>query len=493
MFNAYPDSLGGSLSRIVQFLADPQVRDAFGLFYILPSMFQSDLDRGFSVIAYELDEHLARQEDLQRLRESGIELKLDFVLNHLSARSPQFLDLLKRGAASPYVDFFLDWNAFWQGEGEPDEDGRIVPREEHLSKLFMRKPGLPTLRVPFPDGSTRFYWNTFYQNVSEGPNGLQIQGQMDLNARSSAVWDFYRETVDRFASLGARIVRLDAFAYLHKEVGSRNFFNEPGTWNYLERVRAMAEPHGIELLPEIHAAHSDGIHRQLAERGYRFYDFFFPVLVIHAIETGSAEWLERWIAEILAGGYRTVNMLGCHDGIPVLDVQGLLDGDEIGRMIDLIVSRGGRLKDLYGPDGTRIAYYQVNATFFSALGEREDRLLFARALQLFMPGIPQVWYLDLLAGTNDHAAADAGGHKEINRTNLSEAEIERRMALPVVQRQLELLSWRNGHPAFGDGAQLELSRTAGADGGDVLTMVWRCGEHAARLRADLGNLQFRIS
>lgn len=494
MFNAYPDSLGGNLSRLAAFLTDQRMQGAVGLCYVLPSMFRSDLDRGFSVIAYELDEQLASPEDLQLLRDHGIELKLDFVLNHLSAQSPQFLDLLQRGDESPYVDFFLDWNRFWAGEGEPDSRGFIVPHERHLAKLFMRKPGLPVLELPFPDGTSRFYWNTFYQEVIEDPARGQprILGQMDLNARSPQVWDFYARTMERFAGLGARIVRLDAFAYLHKEVGRRNFFNEPGTWDYLERIRAMAEPEGIELLPEIHAAHHEGVHRQLAERGYRFYDFFFPVLAIHAIETGSAEWLETWINEIIAGGYRTVNMLGCHDGIPVLDVQGLLEPAEIDRMIELIVARGGRLKDLYGPDGRRIAYYQVNATYFSALGEREDRLLFARALQIFMPGIPQVWYLDLLAGVNDHAAADAGGHKEINRSNLSEDELNRRMDLPLVRRQLELLRWRNDHPAFAPAAELSIARTS-RDTGDLLEMVWTNGRHRARLVADFATLEFSVS
>ena len=90
-------------------------------------------------------------------------------------------------------------------------------------------------------------------------------------------------------------------------------------------------------------------------------------------------------------------------------------------VIDEIMDRGGRVKNLYGPDGKKISYYQINATFFSALGEDERKLRLARAIQMFMPGLPQVWYLDLFAGKNDYAAADAGGaagHKEINRTTL---------------------------------------------------------------------------
>ena len=69
--------------------------------------------------------------------------------------------------------------------------------------------------------------------------------------------------------------------------------------------------------------------------------------------------------------------------------------------MERIVERGGLTKELYGPDGRKIDYYQVNATYFSALGEDERKLLLARAIQMFMPGLPQVWYLDLFAGTND--------------------------------------------------------------------------------------------
>lgn len=133
-----------------------------------------------------------------------------------------------------------------------------------------------------------------------------------------------------------------------------------------------------------------------------------PGLTIHTIENGTNKALLVWINEILDKGYKTVNMLGCHDGIPVLDLKGkevngvynkgLLKDAEIEAIMNKIMERGGRVKNLYGASGKKISYYQVNATFFSALGEDEQKLLLARAIQLFMPGIPQVWYLDIFAG-----------------------------------------------------------------------------------------------
>ena len=101
MLNAYPDSIGGRLSDAVSLLRRPELRGAFRSFYILPSLFNTDLDRGFSVIDYGISETLASPEDLKALEDLGVDLKLDFVLNHLSVLSPQFQDLLRRGDASP--------------------------------------------------------------------------------------------------------------------------------------------------------------------------------------------------------------------------------------------------------------------------------------------------------------------------------------------------------------------------------------------------------
>ena len=108
MLNAYPDSMGGNLSEIARALNLPQLRGAFRSFYILPSLFHTDLDRGFSVISYDLDRRMATREDIENLKAQGIDLKLDFILNHLSVLSPQFQDILQKGDDSPYRDFFID-------------------------------------------------------------------------------------------------------------------------------------------------------------------------------------------------------------------------------------------------------------------------------------------------------------------------------------------------------------------------------------------------
>lgn len=543
MLNVYPDSIGGTLSDLVEFVSDPRVAGAFTTVYLLPSVFNTDLDRGFSVIDYGLSEWYASDEALQGLADAGISLKLDFILNHASVLSPQFQDLLAKGEQSVFADFFIDWNAFWAGHGEMTDEGYVQPDPSLIKDMFFRKPGLPLLMVRMPDGSEKPYWNTFYQEVrytvpdaqdlikaaglqytsaqvladriaaalEQGTRPTDIDfagfvaardtvvewmesrrkylGQMDLNIKSPLVWEFYEDTLDTLASYGAEIVRLDAFAYAPKEPGERNFFNEPATWDVLASIRELAARRGLKILPEIHSRYEQRTHEQISDRGLLTYDFFLPGLLIDAFERRDASTLVVWINDVLDKQIRTVNMLGCHDGIPLLDLKGLLNEERIDALIEVVKARGGYVKDLHGDKNV---YYQVNATYYSALGESDDALLLARAIQLFMPGKPQIWYLDLFAGRNDHDAvtkAGPGGHKEINRTNLSLDEVRAGLTTPVVQRQLELLKWRNTYGAFGFDAECHVD----LDTPTRLRITWRKDGHEAVLDADLSAMSFTIT
>ncbi len=554
MLNAYPDSCGGTLGDIVNMLEKDDFKDTFSSFYILPSIYNTDLDRGFSVIDYGINEELGSKEDLDRLRALGIDLKLDFILNHASVLSPQFQDLLRNGEKSKYADFFINWNKFWEGKGEMTPEGYIQPDKELIKDMFFRKPGLPILMVRMPDGKEIPYWNTFYQEVQyrmpdaqdiigavadynekngnndadrlqymaaqkiaelvcgelkEGKkpeeidfgkytkyreavlnflaDGRKYLGQMDLNIKSDLVWEHYKNTLKTLSGYGAAIVRLDAFAYAPKEPGKKNFLNEPDTWDVLEKVRALADENGLRLLPEIHDSYSAGIYEKVASKGYMTYDFFLPGLLIYAMEQKDGAALERWANEIMEKNIRVVNMLGCHDGIPVLDLKGFIDDKEIEKLIETIVGRGGLVKNLHGQKNM---YYQVNSTYYSALGADDKKMLFARAVQMFMPGKPQVWYLDLFAGENDYAAverAGAGGHKEINRTNLSNDDLKEMLKKPVVQKQLELLRIRNTNPAFGFDSKLVIDKN-----GSVMTFTWEKDGNKISLKADFNTYDYEI-
>lgn len=543
MLNAYPDSIGGTLGDIVTFLQTPDMKDVFQSFYILPSVFNTDLDRGFSVIDYNLNELYTSPEDLTALEKLNIALKFDFVLNHSSVLSPQFQDILKNGENSKYKDFFIQWNKFWDGYGQMTDEGYIQPDPEYIKDMFFRKPGLPILMVRMPDGKEVPYWNTFYQEVKYGkldaqdlmgatdiqysvaqnlaetvntalddgkkPSEIEFGrfaryskevidllesrrkylGQMDLNIQSPLVWEFYEDTLKKLAGYGAEIIRLDAFAYAPKEPGSKNFLNDPGTWDFLEEIKKLADKNGLTLLPEIHSKYEEKIHEKLAQKGYLTYDFFLPGLIIDAFERNTNEVLIKWIRDMQEKDIRVVNMLGCHDGIPLLDLKGLLADEQIQMLIDTVVKRGGYVKDLHGKKNM---YYQVNATYYSALGEDDAKLFLARAIQIFMPGKPQVWYLDLLAGKNDHdavAKAGPGGHKEINRTNLTLEQASGSLENEVVGQQISLLRFRKNFPAFGFDAKLEIMESTP----EILMLQWTNKDCTATLEADLKDFSFKIT
>ena len=553
MLNVYPDSIGAKLSDTVAMLKMAEFKNAFSLLYVLPTFLNSDLDRGFSIIDYNINKDLVDTNDLKDLNTLDIKLKFDIVLNHLSVGSPQFKDLLQKGDKSTFKDFFINWNEFWEGNGLKNEDDIVIPESQFLNKLFMRKSGLPILKVRFPDGTEQPYWNTFYQQISYNPialadlksiegltDSLKTQivkkindaieqsidlntidfedstnfkteivqiveqkrsylGQMDVNANSPLVWDFYEETLKKLSSYGCNILRLDAFAYLHKQVGESNFFNKPGTWEYLERIKQIAQKNNLMILPEIHAEYGLHLHDEVANKGYYIYDFFLPGLTIHTIESKSCKALLSWAKEIIVKGYKTVNMLGCHDGIPVLDLKGkevdgvynkgLLEDVEIEKIMTTIMERGGRVKNLYDASGNKISYYQINATFFSALGENEQKMLLARAIQMFMPGIPQVWYLDIFAGKNNYEAADNGGsagHKEINRTTLSMQDVVQSLKTDLVKKQLEIIRLRNTSKAFLGQVEINVVRD------DKIDIKWVDEKSVMHLRAHLDCYKFTI-
>ena len=541
MLNAYPDSMGGTLSDIIDILKKPEFENCFRSFYLLPSLFNTDLDRGFSVINYELNHQLAKKEDLEELGKLGMDLKLDFILNHASVLSEQFQDVIANGEDSKYKDFFINWNKFWEGHGQMTEEGYIQPDEELIKNMFFRKPGLPILMVRFPDGKNVPYWNTFYQEVKypavdaqdimkiadikyysaneiaamvnaaigKGKKPYELDfgkygqyktavveylesnrkylGQMDINIKSPLVWEFYDDVLKRLSEYGAKIVRLDAFAYAPKEPGEKNFLNEPGTWEVLAKVQELADQYDLSLLPEIHASYSEKNYEDIASKGYMTYDFFLPGLIIDAIENADGSTLKAWADEIIEKEIKTVNMLGCHDGIPLLDLKGLIPEERIQRLIDIVVARGGLVKDLHGQKNV---YYQVNSTYYSALGEDDKKLLMARALQLFMPGKPQIWYLDLFAGKNDYEAvkrAGAAGHKEINRTNITKEETWKVLENNVVKKQLEMLRFRSLFPGFSFDSDIKLESK-----GSAMTFTWEKDGYTAALKADLADMTFEI-
>ncbi len=543
ILNLYPDSLGPTLGETVRFLERPELKDAFTGFYLLPSVFNTDLDHGFSVISYDLCEGLASAEDLARLKALGPELITDMILNHLSVLSPQFRDVLKNGDASPWRSFFIDWNRFWAGTGEMGKDGCVHPGPEYYHGLNLRADALPVLMARLPDGRDVPFWCSFYQQtLYPVPTALDLLditggqyrraallanqlaqghreddpperwdyrgfeqyrdaciawirahrrylGQLDVDVRSDKVWAWYGEVMARLKAHGATVIRLDAFTRLHKAPGRVNFMNEPETWPILQRLIGLARDHGLGVLPEVHAPYTSMAHKKIADRGAVTYDYFLPALMLDALLTGDPAYLCRWANEQRDQGIRTINMLGCHDGIPVRDLRGLLPDERLDAVTEAVVKNGGLRKWIHGATPE---VYQLNTTYYSALGADEKRMLTARAVQMFMPGTPQVWYEDLLAGENDLEALRRDpslDEREINRRSYTPAQAEARLQSPVVLKQLSLLRMRCAHRAFREGA----FRSAEQTGPHTLKLTWAADGALAVLEADVARAEYTVT
>ena len=182
--------------------------------------------------------------------------------------------------------------------------------------------------------------------------------------------------------------------------------------------------------------------------------------------------------------------LDTHDGIGVVDVKGLLADEEIEQTKEYLYSRGANIKKIYNT----IAYnnldiYQINCTYYSALGNNDNAYLLARAIQFFAPGIPQVYYVGLLAGENDIELLEKTREgRNINRHYYTREEVEKNLQRPVVQKLLELMKFRNSYPAFNGG--LNITET-GID--HLIELSWEKGEYRTKLKADLKTFNFTIT
>ena len=460
----YPDSLGGSLSRLDELL-DKYFVDIFsGGIHILPP-YPSSGDRGFAPLSYfEIDPRFGSWEDIHRISER-FDIMLDLMVNHISRQSPYFLDFQQRGRRSEYADLFITLDKVWA-------DG-VVPAED-LARIFLRRPEHPFADIQILEtGKTERVWATFgTRDWSE---------QIDLDVNSPAAQKLFREILLHMSRNGVRLLRLDAVAYTVKKPGTSCFFVEPEIYIFMNWFKGEAASLGIELLPEVHAHPS--IQSRLSEHGFWVYNFILPLLVLHTLESRSSLPLQQHLQNCPR---RQFTMLDCHDGIPVLpDIEGILEVEQAEKLVEVCTQRGANLSRIYSPSfrqGERFDAHQINCTYYSALEKDEQAYIAARAIQLFSPGVPQVYYVGLLAGENDQAGVELSGEKRaINRRNFSIAEVEQALHKPVVQRLLELIRFRNEYPAFNGRFQVVDTSE------ELLVLAWHDGSHECLLKVDLNS------
>ena len=465
MLITYADSLGKNLRDLERTLDGP-LAGAFGGVHILP-FFPSSGDRGFSPITYrEVDPAFGSWEDVDRIG-SRYYLMFDYMINHISVRSPEYQDFLKNKDASRYRDFFIRFKDFWEnGEPTPEEDAAI----------YRRRIGKGTYIIAnFADGTSEKVWCTFSDE------------QVDINCqRSKEAKRFLRENMAFLSGHGCSLIRLDAFAYATKKAGTNCFFVEPEVWQLMAEARDAAGVNDVEILPEIHE--NCFIQMKLSEKGYYVYDFQLPMLLLNAIFTGRTLYLKNWLKICSPHQFTT---LDTHDGIGVVDVRHLMPDEEVQdtkmKVYELNPGVAKIFTELRGPLEKTFNTYQINCSYYSAVGESDERYLLARAVQMFAPGIPQIHYQGLLAGKNDYELFEKTQQpRDVNRHNYTLEEIDAEVQRPVVRKLLELLRFRNTHPAFnGSFAQKDC-------GENELVIRRECGDAWAELRADFVNMTYEI-
>lgn len=461
MLITYADSMGNNLQDLHRLL-NQYYQKAVGGVHILP-FFPSSADRGFAPMCYDkVDPAFGTFSDIEALGKEYY-LMFDFMVNHISAHSAYFQDFLQKKEQSAYKDFFIRYRDFWEN-GEPTS--------EQVNQIYKRKPRAPYIEAEFADGSKEKVWCTFCEE------------QIDLDVTKKATREFIRKTLQDMCQHGASIIRLDAFAYAIKKKNTNCFFVEPDIWTLLYQIESITKEAGAEILPEIHEHYT--IPMKIADKGFWIYDFALPVMTLHALYNHTGVYLKQWLERCPMRQFTT---LDTHDGIGIVDVKDLLPDEEIDKVKEQMYKQGANVKKIYSSEAyNNLDIYQVNTTYYSALGNHDDAYLLARAIQFFAPGIPQVYYVGMLAGSNDIDLMERTKNgRDINRHYYSVEEVMKEQKRPVVQKLKTLMELRNSHPAFSlDG---EIAVTAE---GNRLQIIRTYQSHKIVLDADLSNYAFEI-
>ncbi len=463
----YADRLAGDVAGVTALLDGP-LAGAFGGVHVLPFFTPFDgVDAGFDPRDHtQVDPRLGTWDDVRTLAQ-GRDVMADVIVNHVSAQSAQFLDVRERGEDSPHAPMFLTL-------------GSVFPRgatEDDLTRIYRPRPGLPFTAMTL-GGRRRLVWTTFTPD------------QVDIDLRTPQAWEYLTSVIDALTSGGVTMLRLDAVGYTGKEAGT-DCFMTPATDAYTERIVEQAHARGAQVLVEVHGHHTQQI--DIARKVDLVYDFALPPLVLHALTTGDLEPLDGWMAIRPAN---SVTVLDTHDGIGIVDVgtsdlapgePGLLAPEKIDALVERIHDNsGGTSRQATGAAASNLDLYQVNCTFYDALARDDRRYALARLIQLFVPGIPQVYYVGLLAGENDmDLLARTGIGRDVNRHHYSRSEVEAALTRPVVRAQVAGLRLRNAHAAFAGTCAWAIDGSRGS-------LVWTDGDARASLTFDAATGTFEV-
>ena len=468
----YTDRLGGGNIKELHRLFRGPLTGLFNSVHLLPFYYPiNGVDAGFDPIDHtQVDPCLGNWADIKTLGQD-VDLMADLIVNHVSSSSLQFMDYSRKGDASIYNGMFLTMDSIFP-------DGAT---EADLLAIYRPRPGLPFSCVTLQNGQERLLWTTFTNR------------QIDINVNHPQGKAYLLAVLQTLRENNIRMVRLDAVGYAVKKAGS-SCFMIPETFAFIEALAQEATKLGIEVLVEIHSYFRRQI--EIARQVDRVYDFALPPLVLHAIFNHTARYLKRWLA---ISPRNAITVLDTHDGIGVIDIgpdgadllerPGLIPPEELDALVQRIhTNSNGQSRQATGTAASNLDLYQINCTFYDALAQNNHDYLLARAIQFFAPGVPQVYYVGLLAGENDmDLLAKSGVGRDINRHFYTPEEINQALQRPVVQSLFELIRFRNRHPAFDGIFRLPES------GESEIILHWDNGDAWTMLEVDFSSGSYHIS
>ncbi|MDO6459169.1 alpha-amylase family glycosyl hydrolase [Granulosicoccaceae sp. 1_MG-2023] len=410
------------------------LKSSIGIIHLLP-FFPYSSDDGFSVINYRsVNPEVGNWEQVSRIG-SDFDLMFDFVLNHVSRDSLWFADFLEN--MPPGNRYFI--------EADPD-DPRL--------KLVTRPRAEPLMVRIRTRHDVRHVWATFSKD------------QIDLNYANPDVLLQALDILLYYIRQGARIVRLDAVAFLWKELGT-SCIHLPQTHEVIKLMRDLMDDLAPEviLLTETNVPHKENVsYFGDGDEAHMVYQFSLPPLMLHAIYSGSTRYLRQWLQalEPAPPGCTFLNFTASHDGVGLRALEGIVPQDEVNDLLDAMRKRGGFISHRTQADGSQ-SPYELNISYFDALRDPDayhdmwhiNRFLLSQTAAMSLQGVPAIYIHSLLATPNyQEGVENTGRTRTINRRRWDLDELTERLDDPgsaahiVFNTLRKRLALRRQQPAF---------------------------------------------
>lgn len=431
MIQPSPGEPVSKLRKQHQFLKE-KLDDEISSVHILP-FFPSSSDDGFSVVEYRrVDERLGGWDDIEALSKD-FRIMGDLVMNHASRYSEWFKKYLRK--EEKYKDYFI--------EIDPDIDLSDVTRPRST----------PLLTPVHTKNGEKFVWSTFSDD------------QIDVNFENLDVLFEYLDIFFFYLSRGLSVVRLDAVAFIWKEIGTSCIHLEE-THEIVKLMRTLVDcfTPKATIITETNVPHKENIsYFGEGDETHMVYQFSLPPLLLHAILTENATYLTEWVKSLdkLPENCTYFNFTSSHDGIGVRPLEGLVPQEEFNNLVEGIKKKGGFVSEKKNPDGS-LAPYELNITYFDAFSGmngsqslQERRYMCSQILSFSLKGVPGIYFHNLTATRNNlQGVSITGRYRTINRKKWYYDELTSELSDPdttttrIFSSMKEVISVRKKHPAF---------------------------------------------